>query len=184
MCYGGVDAKHVMRETEGRLAGLPKVSFTKLSVDHPNGLFVHLNAVRRKCSTRGALALVSLMLSGCTIGAADRWPPEQHQLTFTFNGTPGGTECDATATGVVTKSRDILGAPRVRIDGYAETTVITCTLPGGQKYMGLFAAGLPFGSSRAFDVSSVYNAGSQGLPVRVRSGDIVGTLGNGLVRVQ
>jgi hypothetical protein len=25
MCYGGIDLKHLQRETEGRLAGLPKV---------------------------------------------------------------------------------------------------------------------------------------------------------------
>ncbi|MGL5010625.1 MAG: hypothetical protein ACRC6I_12145 [Paracoccaceae bacterium] len=25
MCYGGVDLKHLVRETESRLAGLPKV---------------------------------------------------------------------------------------------------------------------------------------------------------------
>lgn len=38
MCYGGVDLKHLVRETEGRLAGLPEVNTANGTLQTDSGI--------------------------------------------------------------------------------------------------------------------------------------------------
>jgi hypothetical protein len=181
MCYGGIDLKHLQRETESRLAGLPKVD---AQAALRGGAVARLFAGLRRYRAKGGLLLAALLMAGCVAGGDDRWPPEQQELQFIFNWAPKGTVCDATAAGIVTKDSDLLGAPRVTIKGSPQTAVITCTTPRNEVFVGAFAAGLPFGSEKLLRASAIYSAGASALPVDVRSADRGTVIGNGLVRTR
>jgi hypothetical protein len=182
MCYGGIDLKHLQRETEGRLAGLPKVD----ALAAPRlGVMVRGVKLIHEVKAKVLLLLAPAILTGCLLVDENRYGPERQELTFTLNFAPDGAVCDARAASgaVVERSSDILGAPRVRVKGYAQTATITCTMPDGSAFTGNFPAQLPFGAYRFFETSAIFNRRDAALTVRARSGDLVGDLPNAMVRV-